>query len=249
MTSQIQLGDSMDLDESLIYLGSEQEQSPIDGVIQRMTNIFRGLPRDMFVNKVIQCYRSSERLESIRADLFEYLKGYDEFPYGAGVELKRRVQTRAGDPLVSKLAKDIYTLVSVIEGAEYAELTDLMSLSRHGKSTRSVSSFQTQNTCNCDAEIKSLKDTVAMLTADIVLLKQNLAADELRFEQSKTVKQSVCNLKSDINGLKVKINSSFSEIRTVIDKFQCEKLNGITSLKVNLNVYLRKLRVVKSRYK
>ncbi len=38
---------------------------------------------------------------------------YDEFPYGRTVELKRRMQTRAGDPLVKKLARDIHCLISV----------------------------------------------------------------------------------------------------------------------------------------
>lgn len=144
--SAAETNNSTNLDDSLIYLGSHQEQSQIEGVIQRLVCIFRGLPRDMFINKIVQCYGSSERLETIRADLFQYIKGYDEFPYGASVELKRRVQTRAGDPLVSKLSKDIYCLVSVIEGADYADLTDLMSLSRHGKSTRASSSSHIQGT-------------------------------------------------------------------------------------------------------
>ncbi|MES9879926.1 MAG: hypothetical protein ABW185_03500 [Sedimenticola sp.] len=221
---------SMDLDESLIYLGSEHEQSPTEGVIQRLTNIFRCLPRDMFVNRIIKCYGSSDRLETIRVDLFDYLKGYEEFPYGSQVELKRRIQTRGGDTLVAKLARDIHCLVAVVEGADFNTLTDLMSLSRPMKARASQSVAQTPNSrvshnCSCEAELKLLKDSVAQMKADIINLKQTNSIYETRLEQLKPLKSSLDHLTIDMHDMQKVVHSDLNEVKrqlTVLTHVQTE---------------------------
>ncbi len=52
---------SANLNHSLEFLGAENE-SATDENIERLCNLFRGLPRDMFVNRIIRTYVSCERL-------------------------------------------------------------------------------------------------------------------------------------------------------------------------------------------
>ncbi len=142
-----------------LFVG-ECTESAVEGRVTRLTTLFRGLPKDMFVNKLISVYCSSEaKLEDIRLELFEYTKAFEEFPYGTQVELKKRLHTRSGDSVVTKLCKDIHILMSVIEGAEFSELTDVMSLPRATKSRscQSVSQSCSPTQCTCAAEINALK--------------------------------------------------------------------------------------------
>ena len=100
---------------------------PEHKLYMRFQSIFRGLPKEMFINRIIQCASSSEPdLENHRSMLFELVKECDEFPYGLQAELKRRVRTRNGDSVVSKLAHDVYILMSVLEGGEFSELKDII---------------------------------------------------------------------------------------------------------------------------
>ena len=110
---------------------------PEHKLYMRFQSIFRGLPKEMFINQIIQCASSSEPdLENHRSMLFELVK----FPFGLQAELKRRVRTRNGDSVVSKLAHDVYILMSVLEGGEFSELKDIIA---KGKSNRTQSQAQT----------------------------------------------------------------------------------------------------------
>ena len=100
---------------------------PEHKLYMRFQSIFRGLPKEMFINRIIQCASSFEPdLENHRSMLFELVKECDEFPFGLQAELKRRVRTRNGDSVVSKLAHDVYILMSVLEGGEFSELEDII---------------------------------------------------------------------------------------------------------------------------
>jgi len=60
---------------------------------------------------------SETDLERVRNTYFEHLKQtYEEFPFGADAELKRRMFMRSGDPLPVRLAQDIYVIIDVAEG-------------------------------------------------------------------------------------------------------------------------------------
>ena len=101
------------------------EQQPEHLLYLRLQIIFRSLPRDMFINRILKTVSSSEPdIESHRAMLFELNKECDDFPYGLQAELKCRVHTRSGDTVATKLAQDIYCLVSVLEGSDYSDLKD-----------------------------------------------------------------------------------------------------------------------------
>lgn len=71
----------------------------------------------MFVNRLLLNEASCEvTLDKYRSVLFEELKESEEFPFGLQCELKRRVHTRNGDTVPVKLAYDVHSLMSVIEG-------------------------------------------------------------------------------------------------------------------------------------
>ena len=52
-------------------------------------------------------------MDEVRSDLFELVRLMNGFPY-KDASLKRRLQTRKGDTVATKLAYDIHSLVSVI---------------------------------------------------------------------------------------------------------------------------------------
>ena len=131
----------------------------------------------MFINRIIHCASSSEPdLENHRSLLFELVKECDEFPFGLQAELKRRVRTRNGDSVVSKLAHDVYILMSVLEGGEFSELKDIIA---KGKSNRTQSQAQTplragymaSTSCGCSTEIAALLSNINNVKADVLSMK------------------------------------------------------------------------------
>ena len=94
----------------------------------------------MFINRILKTVSFSQpALESHRAMLFQLIKECDDFPYGLQAEPMRRVHTRNGDIVGTKLAQDIYFLMSVLEGSDYSDLKDLIAGGRKGHRTQSQS--------------------------------------------------------------------------------------------------------------
>lgn len=52
--------------------------------------------------------------------LFGILMQSDEFPFNQNGDLKHRINSRMGDPASVKLAYDVHTLLSVVEGDDYS---------------------------------------------------------------------------------------------------------------------------------
>ena len=125
-----------------------------------------------------------------RSALFEKLKEAVDFSYGLQCMLKRRVYTTSGDSVPVKLSHDIHTLMSVIEGAEYSEMRELLS-SGSGRSQRSqpCSTSSTANdTINHYApEIKVLTESINSMKADM-LKQSHLAVETNRSKQIDTLK-------------------------------------------------------------
>ena len=96
-------------------------------VFTKLVALFRGLPREMFVNRVILNEASCEvTLENYRKTLFEEIRESDAFRYGLQCELKRRVNTRNGDTVAVKLTYDTHTLMSIMEGGDYSDMRDMI---------------------------------------------------------------------------------------------------------------------------
>jgi len=117
------------------------------------------------------------------------LKDQEGFLYLVHCELKRSVLTRKGDPVSLKLAQDIRLIITVIEGEDFSVLKDMISTSR-GKSM-SVSQQQTSAVCNCSQEVDLMKDTIASLRSEFLLLKQKqVASEKLHSENNRTLSGS-----------------------------------------------------------
>ena len=162
--------------------------------------LYRGLPKEMFVGRILRNEASCVvTLESHRSELFELIKECDDFPYGLQCDLKRRVHTRNGDSVATKLACDIHTLMAVLEGGDFCEPKDLIG---SGKGQRSQSQSQsgvcnmTLNPCDCASEIKALTENMNNLKASLLNVQQTqLATETTRSSQIQNLKFTVLGLK------------------------------------------------------
>jgi hypothetical protein len=194
----------------------------------RLISLFRGMPSVTFVATLVRDYASSESdLDNVRSQLFEALKSNEDFPYGIDSELKRRVFRGRGDPISIKLANDIHTLLSVMEGEEYSVIKEMISATKVRASSQSSTQQTPRSTrkgttgtgttlnttpCHCNIEIQMLKDTVSSLQADILLLKQmSHANDKLRTDQVNCVCSTVKGITQDIVDCKRQITEAVSE--------------------------------------
>ncbi len=230
-------------DASLMYMGTDHD-STIEGRVTRLSNLYRTFPKDMFVNRMITTYSSSEaKIEDIRLELFEYLKALEDFPYGSQVELKKRIHTRSGESVVIKLCRDIHVILSVIDGAEFSDLTDVISLPRPTKSRNSqaVSRNCSPSDCACSAEIQSMKDIVAQLRADILMLKQKHTITEIQGEQFKDIDRTVMSMMSDIKQMNDVISTRTNCIEAMIRNVIDERSLGPVNIRNDIDVLFRKL--------
>ena len=203
--------------------------------VDSLVYVSRSLPKGMFISKVIKDSSSNrERLESVRLSVFEHLQVLEGYPFDSKASLKKRVHTRTGDSVEYKLAQDIYSLVSVIDGAEWEDVRPVLNLPRSRKP-------QPNNSCDISfhavniTEIELLKQAVQSLTADMVAIKQenNLLKTELKSE--------IKAIRSDLKQLNTDISSDISEVRAFIstnaqsiDRLCDERSNGVANLKSDI---------------
>ena len=220
----------------------DEIDQPDDSVKQRkqlqsLVQLYRDLPKDLFVNRVPSDYKSDERLlYQLRGDLFTKLKCSEKYPFAPGVESKRRKKSPRGDGVDLKLCGDIFVIISILEGAPFDELKDLISSSKYASQTENDESVLISantpliksNTENCELDIHLLRNTIAAIQADVLVLKQDngTAFDELKkprngFNSFKT------DMVADINKLKRSVAECEQSIARICD----EKSNGIATIK------------------
>lgn len=169
-----------------------------------LLNLFRELPRDMFVNQVLSDYSSSEPdLERIRTYYFEHLKQVTpDFPFGSNSELKRRMMTRAGEPVAVKLAQDIHTIIEVAEGGDCNVLKPLISTAKTRKQSVNKQADLPPamlNQCACISEVALMKDTIGSIQAEMLMLKQREhAREKARSEESVRIKVTLDEIRKDL---------------------------------------------------
>ncbi|MEW8546462.1 MAG: hypothetical protein AB2693_23335 [Candidatus Thiodiazotropha sp.] len=222
--------------------GDEEIYDTEDNAVYRSLQLlYRGLPKEMFINRILSDTASCEiKLGEMRSALFEQLKEADDFPYGLQCMLKRRLYTRSGDSIPVKLSHDIHTLMSVIEGAEYSEMRELLS-SGSGRSQRSQLSSSTANdTINhydCAPEIKVLTESINSMKADMLKMKQShLAVETNRSKQIDTLKSNVLGLKVSISTLSEVVSRAVTDIRLCAERIESEKSLGVTNLKSEIRL-------------
>ena len=193
----------------------------------------------MFVNRILLNEASCEtKLGEMRSSLFEHLKDADDFPYGLQCKLKRQVCTRNGDSVAIKLAYDLHTLMSVIEGAEYTDMRELLG-SGSGRSQRSQStpSQANETIVQSDLEVKMLSDAVTTVKAELLRMKQTQTALETaRSKELQSMKSTMLGLKSDLTTLTNSVKSGLNVISLSVSRIESEKCMVVTHLKSELKL-------------
>lgn len=185
----------------------------------RLLELFRQLPGDLFVSRILKDYGSCESdLDQTRYILYESLRESEDFPYPVMSDLKKRVYTRKGEPLCVKLAHDIRTLLAVIEGDDYSVMKDLISSSRR-KSLIKIEGTDKLPAinCTCSQDVAILQDSVSTLKSEILMLKQCFKAnDSMRSTQIKTMSDTISMVKADIKECSDYIANSAAKIDNCI---------------------------------
>lgn len=188
----------------------------------------------MFVTQIIHDYASSDPdLEKNRSEYFEHLKSvHTNFPYGHDAELKRRVNTRSGEPVTIKLAQDIHTIIYVAKGGDVSELKPLISASRGRKSsvfgnakTRRDVEIRAKNySCKCGAELSALKEIIRDIQTDLLMLKQSYHTSErIRSDKMICTKSIISAMANDIK-----------KCATLVTKHACDSETALGSLTSSL---------------
>ena len=189
-----------------------------------LRDLYHKVPADMFINEVLHMHSESEvDLERTRACLFEMLKSNEDYPYGDTMEMKRRVNSRSGDRVSVKLSRNVYSILSAVESAEYSTLKDLLSQSKV-KSKKKYSSVSQHDShliagvdpqkCGYKSDIDIIKNSVEALQADVLLLKQRLVAVErTRSEQMSTINATLKQRKDCLCSVTAYVNLHFDEVK------------------------------------
>lgn len=246
ITSENMLLDANDLESVDDDYDGEAGDDVYDGVFdlhavheyRALRDLYRGLPKDMFVMQVLKDYNSSEPdLERVRSTYFEHLKHVvADFPYGTDAELKRRVYTRSGEPVATKLAQDIHCIIEVTEDGDCNVLKPLISTSKNRKTsvTSGVRPRYHQQPvcqkekCSCANDVLVLKDVVSSLQADLLLLKQaQHASDKLRIEQINYIKTVINQIKEDINICRVDVQEYMKKSSTYVQNLTANVVQSV----------------------
>lgn len=222
-----------------------EQDTEYQEVLNKLQGLFKGLPREMFVNRLLLNEASCEvTLDKYRSVLFEELKESEEFPFGLQCELKRRVHTRNGDTVPVKLAYDVHSLMSVIEGGDYSDLKDMLrsnscktSSQRQRSQSTSGLNNSTMNLCEYSVDIKELSQNMSTVKAEILTLKQKIVAVEsTRSSELQTLKSTVLTLKSDLTMLSSTVTKAVTEIKLTVERLESAKSLGVANLKNELRL-------------
>ena len=212
-----------------------QNDDPLS--VDNLLSLVRSYPKDLFITQVLQDSSSDrDRLDSVRTNILGCIQQTDGYPFDSRASLKKRIDTRKGDSVEYKLAQDIYCLSSVLDGADWDDLRDVLNISRPKKSQSQAAadiSFQAINI----TEMEILKRAVQGLTADMIAIKQENIA--LKSE----IKVGITSLRKDLNELRTECTADLNETRGLIatnaqsvDRICNERSNGIANIKSEIKL-------------
>ena len=223
------------------WLTNGQRDNDDYALVSKLTELSCNLTKDLFVNQLITDYNAE--LEDIRLRLYEAVKASTDYPYDPTVDLKRRKNAYGGENKLQKLAKDIYVLVQVLEGSEFQEMRELLSLPST-RNTNLDSSILSTNVKN-NAEIDALKTLVSDMKADIMTLKEHYSEMKNEIsEEIKEIKISVqkvkIELQMDVSDLRDEVFTNAQSISRIVD----EKSNGNAALKTDIKLIKNDLKEI-----
>lgn len=228
-------------------------QLPVPENVETIIQLHRDLPKDMFVNRILSNYHSDEvQLKDLRHLLFSAVKALEEYPFAYGSELKRRKKPRLGESIALKLASDISILTSVLDGAPFEDMKELMSSSKPisdnllQNDSINISVRETKdNSCRSDAEIELFRGLLSDFQADLISLKQD--NDFVRNELSGEVK----SLKNDLKSFKAEMRTVINELQTTVthcqqtvENINDEQSNGVATVKSDIKQVREELQTV-----
>ena len=224
-------------------INCSQSQASACSNLNSLIQLYRELPKDLFIAKVLDDNDTDEKLlYELRRNIFSDLKLRDNFPFPTGTELKRRKNTNRGDSVHTKLSCDIYILISVFEGAPFEELRDLLSSSKYSsKNDPDLSVMAETKTQITDAsqnhelEFKLIHNSMASIQADIMALQQdNKTLRDECIKECKSLRNEMKSLKTDTLSDINKIKTTLAECQLSIERVCSDKANGVASLKSDI---------------
>ena len=206
--------------------------------VDNLLSLLRSTPRELFITQVLQdSAKSRDRLESVRLDLVECLQQTEGYPFDSRACLKTRKQMRTGDRVEYKLAQDTYILASVIDGAEWDDLREVLNIPRPSKKSQSQSALDVSFQATNITELELLKKTVQGLSSDLIAIKQENST--LKSE----LKAEIKSMRKDLSKLETDITADLSEVRSLIstnaqsiDRICNDRSNGVANIKSDIKL-------------
>ena len=224
----------------------------------KFVQMYRNLPKDMFLSQTLSDYHSNEtELYNLRNNLFNELKCCEEFPFAPGSELKKRKNTRVGEGEAMKLCNDIYILISVIDGASFEDMKDLLSLLKLCSQNESICVdpsvggetpfVGSKKSSSSDVELSLLRGIVATIQADTLHMKQeNKSFRDEFINDLEVVRNDIKSLKSTVSSALDTIQKnpeSIAEIIQSVDRLIDNKSNGVANIKSDIKQIRTDMRV------
>ena len=123
-------------------------------------------------------------------------------------------QTRNGDCMALKLSGDIYTLISVFEGAPYDDMKELFSVSKSASEIFSQSIIANGNnsesndaTCKCDKNLEMFRGLLADVQSELRSIREENEQLKSNFQEQ------IDSIKTDFDTLSTDISDSVEEIQ------------------------------------
>ena len=202
--------------------------------VDNLLSLLRSTPRELFITQVLQdSAKSRDRLESVRLDLVECLQQTEGYPFDSRACLKTRKQMRTGDRVEYKLAQDTYILASVIDGAEWDDLREVLDIPRPSKKSQSQSALDVSFQATNITELELLKKMVQGLSSDMIAIKQENSTlkSELKAE-IKSMRKYLSKLETaDITADLSEVRSLISTNAQSIDRICNDRSNGVANIK------------------
>ena len=182
------------------------------------------LPRDTFVQKLIEMCKTSNRdVETIRHELFDVVKRQPNFPFPNAILKKSLCQRKAnGDSIENKLGNDCYALYLASTGEFGDDLKNALSVkAANASSNRAISCADEFSWSQSDQT--QMKDTLIRQEHDLISLKSdyvrdtsvlNKSIDKLK-KENKVLREcnSKCsdrllNLQNQLNLIRTKVDTT-----------------------------------------
>ena len=220
--------------QTSVFQGAQRVDDNHDPLgTENLLALVRSLPKELFISEILKSSSSDrDHLENARTELFSCIQNSDGCPDDSRASLKRRIKTRNGDSIEYKLAHDVYFLSTVLDGGDWEDIREMVSVPRSLKKSSSQAdcdvSFQAYDITN----MENIKRTVSGMMADIVLLKQENTLLKTEFQtEIKSVRAAIRSVNSDVETELNELRTLISTNALSVDRICDEKSNGVANIR------------------